>query len=121
MNNDALTKIHPKFANEKQCKNPKCAGYFLSKVPQDYCPLCREKGFGSGDVEEDGDLVYREVNTIKLQEQVNKIDQRLKLVEERLDKKRKFSPKKCTKCGEKFMPLSPNQKICGACRDKLIK
>lgn len=120
MNNDSLVKLNSKFADERKCKNEKCGGYFLSKEPQDYCPLCREKGFGNGDVEKDKDLVFKEVNMTKLQSQVDDIERRLKLVEGHSDKKKTFKPKKCA-CGKEFTPVSGNQQLCQSCRDKLIK
>lgn len=127
MNKNALIKLNPKFKNERKCKNERCGGYFLSETPQDYCPLCREKGFGEDSVveglitaEEKKNLLFDEVNTTKLRIKVNDIDRRLKLIEEHLEKKKTFKPKKCS-CGKEFTPVSGNQQICESCREKLTK
>lgn len=120
MDNEMLKKIHPKFADEQQCKNERCHGYFLDKEPQDYCPMCRRKGFGQGNVDEDKDLIYREVNTTKLQAQVDELKKVVESLTEQASKKKKFNPKKCS-CGTEFIPVSGNQQICSGCRDNLTK
>lgn len=118
---DSLEKIHPKFVDEKQCKNSKCAGYFLDKKPQDYCPACRRKGYDKGEVDENQDIIFEEVNMTKLKTKVDDIDERLQLIEGRFNKKKTFRPKKCVNCEEKFKPASPNQQLCNSCRDRLTK
>jgi hypothetical protein len=121
MDSEMLSKIHKKFADEQQCKNERCHGYFLDKEPQDYCPMCRRKGWGTKEVEKDRDLVYREVDTTKLQSQVDDLKKVVEGLKGQLDKKKGFKTKKCPKCDREFTPLSPNQKLCQSCRDSLTK
>lgn len=118
MDNANLKKIHAKFIDERKCKNERCGAFFLDKEPQDYCPLCRERGIAD---EEDKDVLYRETDTTKLAEQVKLLTEKITLLEEaKEDKpKKEFKPKKCANCGEKFIPVSPNQQICSKCRATL--
>jgi len=118
---DKLEAIHSKFKDEQQCKNSRCAGYFLDKEPQNYCPACRRKGYDKGPVEENTDIIFEEVNMTKLKERVDGIDERLQLIEKRFNKKKTFKPKKCVNCENEFNPTSPNQQLCTECRDRLIK
>jgi len=132
MNKNALIKLNKKFANERQCKNSRCGGYFLSEADEEYCPMCREKGIDKVDVErKQEDVLYTEVNVVELAKRVAGLEDRLVKLEEAiklvgLDKLRKepkpkeFKSKKCENCGKKFTPASGNQSICHPCRDILI-
>lgn len=119
MNN--LEAIHSKFKNEKQCKNSRCAGYFLDKEPQDFCPACRRKGFDKGEGDKNPDMVFEEVNMTKLKERVDTLEERIEIIEARFNKKKTFRPKKCVNCENEFKPVSPNQQLCTECRDRLTK
>lgn len=128
MNKIALTKLNPKFKNERQCKNTRCGGYFLSETPQDFCPLCREKGITADGVPVTSeDRVFTEINIGELSKRVAEMDDRLVKIEEIIKtvnkveaKPKEFKPKKCESCGKKFTPASGNQSICHSCRDILI-
>jgi methionyl-tRNA synthetase len=107
MDSANLEKINPKFVDERKCKNERCGAFFLDKEPQDYCPFCRERGIIG---EENKDVLYKETDTTKLAEEV-------KLLKK--SPKKEFKPKKCSMCGKKFTPASPNQQICSVCRATL--
>jgi len=116
------TKIHKKFADEKQCQNPRCGGYFLSKEPKEYCPGCEAKGIGNPEKE----YFYKEVNTENLAKQVAELRERIEVLEKtalkkanRSHKKKTFEDKKCANCGKKFTPAAPNQQLCSSCRKAL--
>lgn len=123
MNKVLLSKLNPKFANERQCKNAHCGGYFLSKTDEEYCPMCKEKGTDKVDIErKQEDVLYTEVNVVELSKRVAEIDDRLTKLEEsyqKIAKSKQFKPKKCSNCGKKFTPGSGNQQICNPCRDIL--
>lgn len=116
------SKIHPKFANEKVCKNPRCGGYFLSEVPKDYCPTCEERGVTPLPTK---DILYKEINTEKLQARITELERKVEILEKTTLRKanrvesRTFEDKKCTNCGKDFTPTAPNQQICVGCREIL--
>jgi len=128
MNKHALAKLNPKFKNERQCKNSRCGGYFLSETDEEYCSMCREKGIDKIEVErKQKDVLYTEVNVVELAKRVAGIENRLDKLErscepddEKAEKPKHFKPKKCNSCDKKFTPASGNQQICQDCRDALI-
>jgi hypothetical protein len=119
MDSANLEKINPKFVDERKCKNERCGAFFLDKEPQDYCPFCRERGIIG---EENKDVLYKETDTTKLAEEVKLLTEKITLLEATKDEKspkKEFKPKKCSMCGKKFTPASPNQQICSVCRATL--
>jgi hypothetical protein len=111
-----LEKVHPKFKNERQCKNPKCGGYFLSEKPEDYCPLCRKRGVDKVENNPDN-VVHTEVNMTELAKKVAELE--AQLAEAKRPKPKSFKPKDCANCEKKFTPSAANQQICDPCREVL--
>lgn len=108
--------IHPKFKDEKQCKN--CGCYFLPDKPnQVLCSGCLGEGQITKPQINNEDVVWRdnkftpEILKPIIKEAVAEVLKEYKILYP-------LRPKKCAKCGREFKPNSPNQKQCSECRNK---
>jgi len=114
-----LSKIHPKFKNEQQCKNPRCMAYFLDETPHDLCPGCRSRGLVEAD-KDNTNVVYSETKTEDIVNKIKELEERLQQVSDKR-KKPVFKKKECDECGKEFEPHSGHQRLCSSCANKMTK